>query len=215
MIHSSVDFDGFESLTTRTIELETIEGGAVAMRCDHKGGIPIPEITWYIKLGGAPGNKLERAHSVYLEHGRYLVIDGLTSEERRSRFYCMVTNAYLGTAPQRSFITYTLNRDIPANQLIMYKQNTQFIATVGSALNIAYPVAYREGPVREEIGFSCRTTDNFHFGSNSIIGAASGFTNAGVENIQCSLIFGTSRNVFVLISILVLRESHFISRMLS
>ena len=218
LIASFVDFDGFEALTMSTTELGTVQDGAVAMRCDHKEGMPIPEITWSMDNGGGPIDV--QVDSVYgqtqlLEHGRYLFIGRLTSEERNSSFYCKVTNAYLGTAPQRSFITYTLNRDIPANQLISYKQNTQTIATVGSTVTVAYPVAFREGPVREEIGLTCRTSDNVHFGSNSIIGAASGFTNAGVENFQCFLIFGRSRNVFVLISILVLRESHFISRMLS
>ena len=221
LIASFVDFDGFEALTMSTTELGTVEGGVVAMRCDHKEGMPIPEIAWY-KIMDNGGGPIELRHESrnrplrFLDHGRYLLITFLTSEDRNSSFYCMVTNAYLGTAPQRSFITYTLNRDIPDNQLILYKQNTQTIATVGSTVIVAYPVAYRQGNIAEDVTLSCHLPTNYlNFISSSILGTASGFTNAGVENIPCFLIFSSHNKVFVLFSILVLRESPFISRMLS
>ena len=191
----------------RTTEIETVEGGAVAMRCDHKEGMPIPEITWYMNDGGGPIEVVPTGLDiVYLEYGRYLVINKLTPAERSSSFYCVVTNAFLGTNSQRSFITYSLSRDIPANQLTAYKQNTQIITTVGSTVVIAHPIAYRQGPEGERIELLCTVPNSILFTSELLVANISGLTDAGVVNIPCIIDSTFDNSELVIFSIVVARE---------
>lgn len=199
-----IDFDGFERTVVRVEEIETVEGGAVAMECDYKEAMPVPEVVWYTSIGGgAPTIVVQVSHRVaFLEGGRYLVIAALTAAHRNSNFFCEVRNAYLGSSPQMSPTTYTLSGDIPNNEYIVYKPVTQVTTTVGSTVMIAHAIARRSGPMAVLLVIVCPASTAYTYSGSGVLGQFTGFLDTGVLNIPCAV--GSSE--LVIFSIVVARE---------
>lgn len=124
-----------------------MEGGSVALRCDHMESNPPPVIQWYasqVTNTNYTSNPWPVAPEpdviLYGDGGRYLFVSELTSVQRWQQFYCEVTNPVLNMAT-RSSITYVLNRDIPFGQTMEYKQLETKYALVNEEVTVLYSAA--------------------------------------------------------------------------
>ena len=100
--------------------------------------MPLPVIEWYRNNGDTP-----IFQSI---NDPYLYMHELTAAQRNSDYHCVVANAYLGTNPQRSPVTYSLSNLIPVDELITYVDMENWVVTMelGSSIKAQYAVAVLE-----------------------------------------------------------------------
>ena len=98
--------------------------------------MPLPVIEWYRNNGDTP-----IFQSI---NDPYLYMHELTAAQRNSDYHCVVANAYLGTNPQRSPVTYSLSNLIPVDELITYVDMENWVVTMelGSSIIAQYAAAY-------------------------------------------------------------------------
>ena len=131
-------FNGFRNRDIRTEQLRTVVDGAVAMECDFLDASPSPQVQWVMN------NVITidvTDDILFLEEGRFLYIRSLTSQQRGSSFHCEVVNAFLGTMPQRSPTTYTLEGDIPSGILETYIGDRSVTAILGEPVEVVLVAA--------------------------------------------------------------------------
>ena len=112
--------------------------GAVAMECDFLDASPRPQVQWV--MNNVTTIDMDDDILV-LEGGRFLYIRSLTSQQRSSFFHCEVINAFLGTMPQRSPTTYTLDGDIPPGILETYIGDRSVTAMLGEPVKVVLVAA--------------------------------------------------------------------------
>ena len=112
------------------------------MECDFLEASPRPRIQWFMNNGTFPiAEEMDQDEVLFVEEGRFLFIRVLTAHQRNSSFHCEVVNAFLGTQPQRSPITYTLGGDIPPNDLEIYIGDRSVTAIIGEPVRVVYAAA--------------------------------------------------------------------------
>ena len=112
------------------------------MECDFLEASPRPRIQWFMNNGTFPiAEETDQDEVLFVEEGRFLFIRVLTVQQRNSSFHCKVVNAYLGTRPQRSPTTYTLDEDIPPNTLEIYIGDRSVTAIIGEPVRVVYAAA--------------------------------------------------------------------------
>ena len=112
--------------------------GAVAMECDFLDASPRPQVQWV--MNNVTTIDMD-GDILFLEEGRFLYIRSLTSQQRGSFFHCVVVNAFLGTMPQRSPTTYTLEGDIPPGILETYIGDRSVTAMLGEPVEVVLVAA--------------------------------------------------------------------------
>ena len=133
-------FNGFQNSDIRTEQLRTVENGAVAMECDFLDASPRPQVQWV--MNNVSTSPIDMTDNIlFLEEGRFLYIRSLTSPQRGSFFHCEVVNAFLGTMPQRSPTTYTLEGDIPSDTLETYIGDRSVTAILGEPVEVVLVAA--------------------------------------------------------------------------
>lgn len=128
----------------RTIEVETVVGGPVALECDFSSSNPAPDVVWYDDQGTVIAEVLPNNEFRYLHGGRYLLIRRLTSAQRARRYHCKVTNFIDNSGSHaRAPTTYALNRDLEKGEFIQYLGLGTQVGRVGQALTSSYVAARR------------------------------------------------------------------------
>ena len=158
------------------------------MECDFLEASPSPLIKWFMNNGTFPiAEETNQDQVLFVEEGRFLFIRVLTARQRNSSFHCEVVNAFLGTRPQKSPITYTLGGDIPPNTLETYIDDRSVTAIIGEPVRVVYAAATRS---MAQISLSCNVQDTgttLHL-ANNLVANFSGFDNVGQLNITCNII---------------------------
>ena len=112
------------------------------MECDFLEASPRPRIQWFMNNGTFPiAEETDQDEILFVENGRFLFIRVLTAQQRNSSFHCEVVNAFLGTRPQRSPTTYTLDGNIPPNRLEIYIGDRSVTAIIGEPVRVVYAAA--------------------------------------------------------------------------
>ena len=108
------------------------------MECDFLDASPRPQVQWVMNNV----TTIDMTDDIlFLEEGRFLYIRSLTSQQRGSFFHCEVVNAFLGTMPQRSPTTYTLDGDIPPGTLETYIGDRSVTAMLGEPVEVVLVAA--------------------------------------------------------------------------
>ena len=112
------------------------------MECDFLDASPRPQVQWVMNNV----TTIDMDDDIlFLEEGRFLYIRSLTSQQRSSFFHCEVVNAFLGTMPQRSPTTYTLEGDIPPGTLETYIGDRSVTAMLGEPVEVVLVAAAGDG----------------------------------------------------------------------
>lgn len=151
-----VVFEGFQNMAIRTVELRTVEGGAVAMECDFLDARPRPIVEWFMNNGStAIVENTDQSQILFLDGGRFLFIRSLTSQQRSAFFHCEVANAFLGTRPQRAPTTYTLTGVFPLNTVEAYLRDQSVTTTLGDPVTVVLAAASRTSAGSRAVSLSC------------------------------------------------------------
>ena len=187
-------FSGFQNDNIRTVQVQTVEGGSVAMECDFLDAKPSPIVEWFMNNGTMPIPVTEDENQVlYLDGGRYLFIRVLTAEQRSSFFHCEVANAYLGTMPQRSPTTYSLEEDLPLGMLQVYRPVQGMTVIQGRPAVVVYAAASRRLLGASTIFLSCHSLpDGVSVSiSNNVVAVFTGVVGAASNRrlvIRCQVV---------------------------
>ena len=112
------------------------------MECDFLDAKPRPEVKWYLNNNTVISES--GPNVLFLENGRYLFIAELSSAQRSASFHCEVVNANLDpSTPLRSPTTYSLNADLPANTLEVYRNVSTVTGLMGENVRVVYAAASR------------------------------------------------------------------------
>lgn len=155
--HSLV-FDGFFTETERTLNILTVEGGAVSLICDVRGSNPTnPQIEWFaddvLLVEDLVNNTL-----LYLNDGRNLYIQTLSAAQRMMRYHCELIT-FEGVR-MRNPDTYVLTQNIFGSGILEYfglSSGGIILAEVGVPVQFVYAAAAIDGL---DIQVTCPSTSS-------------------------------------------------------
>ena len=134
---SVADFNGFDCpSSTVNVNVTTGSQAAVVIECRVRDANPPPLIRWHDANGPltevVASNRLRFLHS-----GRYLLINQLTTAQVSTTYSCEVTNARLHeTVPSPT--TYTLVKNLGANEFMIYKRFLNRTVLVGDTVELCW-----------------------------------------------------------------------------
>ena len=133
------DFNGFDGPNgTVNVNVTTGSQAAVAIECRVGDANPPPQIRWHD--GSGPLTEVTVSNRLrFLDNGRYLLINQLTTAQVSTTYSCEVTNARLHETV-RSPTIYTLVNNVGANDFMIYKRFVDRTVLVGDAIELSYIV---------------------------------------------------------------------------
>ena len=144
----------------RTLNVETVIGGPVALECDFVSSNPPPEVVWCDDKGSVVAEVPLNNEIRYLEGGRYLLLRRLTSAQRVRRYHCKVTNFVdVNGVHVRAPTTYSLARDPAINKFTEYLSLGMQVGRVGEVLTFSY-VATRRNSDGHFIHYAINCSNN-------------------------------------------------------
>jgi len=138
----------------RTVDVSTVEGGAVALECDFLPSSPTPRVRWL--MNSAQITEMPATNAIlFLDGGRYLFINALTAAQRSARYQCEVTNVNVdGT--MRSPTTYYINEDLPPDTFRLYRPLPEMTVFLEDNVNIVFAgTQVDENGMAESIALRC------------------------------------------------------------
>ncbi len=127
------------------VQVQTLVGGPVALECDFLGSNPLPVVFWYINGTAMEEDRLNNT-LLYLEGGRYLYLQELTTAQRMIPYHCsvFVDNVHRGNIIEiRAPTTYRLDTDIMSVGLHVYKELGTQTGRVGDRIRFVYVAGNR------------------------------------------------------------------------
>ena len=139
VVLSVSDFNGFDGPSgTVNVNVTTGIQAAVAIECRVRDANPPPLIRWR-DLNG-PLTKVTASNRLcFLDNGRYLLINQLTTAQVSTTYSCEVTNARLHETI-RSPTIFTLVNNVGANDFMIYKRFVNRTVLVGDIIELSYIV---------------------------------------------------------------------------
>ena len=141
-------FDGFRQPNPTPVQLATTIdqnlGGSIALECDFRDSKPRPTVQWFMNNVSMIAEDQDQNRILYLEGGRYLFIRELTMAQRNAFYHCEVSFDPFLTR-QRAPTTYTLDRVLPLNDLVVYRPVPLTVAVLNEPVTVVYAAASRRG----------------------------------------------------------------------
>ena len=170
--------------------IDTILGGAAAIKCDVLDAAPDPEIEWFSDETRVFSGPSASSMIVYVDDGRYLYIRSLTGAQRGAKYHCEVANK-LGNQRAVSPTTYSLTGDIEAGVVTEYRPLEPVFIRLGytDETPVYYPAAIpRADGAASSLGIVCPSNSNFSsLSSGLLINFRSRFTDVVEFDLTCVL----------------------------
>lgn len=153
-------FDGFAGGVVRTVPVDTIEGGSVALFCDVLTGNPTPQIQWFADGIPLQENTVDDS-LLFLNNGGYLYIRSLSAAQRAMMYHCEVTT-FEGEIV-RDPNTFSLSTDLLSPGIREYRSLgalAQFpMVRIGEPGRLVYSAAARDAAgARVDLELTCPST---------------------------------------------------------
>ena len=140
----------------RDVEIKTIEGGSVALKCDFGESNPRPNVMWFEGATALVENTVKNT-ILFLDGGRYLYIRAVSADQRMMRYQCAVS---ISNGPMmRAPTTYTLTGNL--NSETVFRDLGTMVGAVGEVLRFLYVVEARDNDAPAFIALNCPPSNPF------------------------------------------------------
>ena len=175
------------------MEIGTVLGGTVAIKCDVLDAVPVPQIQWFVNGERIVFGSSDHESVMFIDGGRYLYIQSLTAEQRNSQYRCVVANKF---SFQRAIAptTYRLDGNIRMHSITVYKPLEPILLrlkVIEQTVVYYYPAAVpKPDGTASILSISCPTDPNVNIQSNGLVMTIDSLFTKLVEsyNVTCELL---------------------------